>query len=194
MWHEVNFRRIRFGCNTPMDTFDINFKWFPYIHGGVYRKWYPPFDSVVNFMNDAQEMKDTVMQKYPYLKNPDFVVKKTEIYFLPGIIWNDLAETFNAKLMAPGYIYSDVTPSYIPKRNWYSMLAYFNSKPFALLAQVVSQGMHYSTGHIPVIPCIEGDEAIEESVKPLVEICINISEYDESSFETSWDFKKHPLI
>lgn len=88
------------------------------------------------------------MKKYPYLSSPDFVVKKTEIYFKPGIVWNDLADVFNAKNMAPGYIYSDVTPSYIPQEHWNSVLAYFNSNVFAVIAKVVSQGMHYSTGSI----------------------------------------------
>lgn len=194
LWHEVEFNRIKFGCKTPEDTFDDAYKWYPYIHGGVYRKWYPPFDSVVNFANDAQEMKATVMKKYPYLKNPDFVVKKTSIYFVPGIIWNDLADVFNAKMMDCGYIYSDVTPSYIPYKHIFSVLAYFNSKVFATVAAVVSQGMHYSTGHIPNIPFIPLSDEYDNRMQGIVKENIGIVRKDEISFETSWDFARHPLI
>ena len=194
LWHEIDFNRVKFGCSGPEDTFDDKFKWYPYIHGGVFQKWYPPFDSVVNFEDDAKEIKDTVMKKYPYLSSPDFVVKKTEIYFKPGIVWNDLADVFNAKNMAPGYIYSDVTPSYIPQEHWNSVLAYFNSNVFAVIAKVVSQGMHYSTGHIPKIPYIQVTDTIDTYISPIVQECIDIVETDETSFESSWDFTRNPLV
>ena len=194
LWHEIDFNRVKFGCSGPEDTFDDKFKWYPYIHGGVFQKWYPPFDSVVNFADDAKEIKDTVMKKYPYLSSPDFVVKKTEIYFKPGIVWNDLADVFNAKNMAPGYIYSDVTPSYIPQEHWNSVLAYFNSNVFAVIAKVVSQGMHYSTGHIPKIPYIQVTDTIDTYISPIVQECIDLVETDETSFESSWDFKRNPLV
>ena len=194
LWHEIDFNRVKFGCSGSEDTFDDKFKWYPYIHGGVFQKWYPPFDSVVNFEEDAREIKDTVMKKYPYLSSPDFVVKKTEIYFKPGIIWNDLADVFNAKNMAPGYIYSDVTPSYIPHKQWNSVLAYFNSNVFAVIAKVVSQGMHYSTGHIPKIPYIQVSDTIDAYISPIVQECIDLVETDETSYETSWDFKRNLLV
>ena len=194
LWHEVSFSRIKFGCNSPADTYDRDHKWYPYIHGGVYRKWYPPFDSVVNFEDDAKEMKETVMKKYPYLKNPDFVVKKTNIYFLPGIIWNDLADVFNAKYMDTGYIYSDVTPSYIPRKYLFSVLAYFNSNVFATIAAVISQGMHYSTGHIPNIPYLPITEELSQIIEPIVKENIDLVCHDEQSYETSWDFQQHPLV
>jgi len=194
LWHEVSIARVKFGCSSPLDTFDSKFKWYPYIHGGVYRKWYPPFDSVVNFENDAKEMKETVMRKYPYLKNPDFVVKKTSIYFLPGIIWNDLADVFNAKYMASGFIYSDVTPAYIPRRYIYSVLAYFNSTVFATIAAVISQGMHYSTGHIPNIPYLPVSENQDQQIEPIVKQNYELVRQDEVAFETSWDFQSHPFI
>lgn len=194
LWHEIDFNRVKFGCSEPEDTFDDKFKWYPYIHGGVFQKWYPPFDSVVNFEDDAKEIKDTVMKKYPYLSSPDFVVKKTEIYFKPGIVWNDLADVFNAKNMAHGYIYSDVTPSYIPQEHWNSVLAYFNSNVFAVIAKVVSQGMHYSTGHIPKIPYIKVTDTIDTYISPIVQECIDLVETDETSFESSWDFTRNPLM
>jgi hypothetical protein len=193
LWHEVNFGKVKFGCKAPSDTFDEQHKWYPYIHGGVFRKWYPPFDSVVNFENDAKEMKETVMRKYPYLKNPDFVVKKTDIYFVPGILWNDLADVFNAKFMEAGFIYSDVTPSYIPNNQLESVLAYFNSKPFSAISSVISQGMHFSTGHIPNIPYIPVCDEKAELISPIVRQNIEIVKSDETTFESSWDFKKHPF-
>ena len=194
LWHEVSFPRVKFGCHSPADTFDSKYKWYPYIHGGVYRKWYPPFDSVVNFEDDAKEMKATVMKKYPYLKNPDFVVKKTDIYFVPGILWNDLADVFNAKYMDAGYIYSDVTPSYMPNRHMLSVLAYFNSCVFATIAAVISQGMHYSTGHIPLIPYVPITDQQNDRMEPIVKENIDLVRVDETISETSWDFQRHPLV
>ena len=194
LWHEIIWNRIKFGCKSPVDTFDSRFKWYPYIHGGVYRKWWPSFDSVVNFADDAKEIKEVVMKKYPYLKTPDFVVKKTSIYFVPGILWNDLADVFNAKWMEAGYIYSDVTPSYIPYKHQNSVLAYFNSNVFATIAKVISQGLHYSTGHIPNIPYIPISDEMDILISSLAKECVNVVRIDDNISEASWDFKKHPLI
>ena len=194
LWQEVGFNSIHFGCLSPEDTYTKKYEWYPYIHGGIYRKWNAPVDSVVLFRDDAKEIKQTVMEKYPYLSSPDFVVKKTDIYFKNGILWNDLARVFNAKYIDAGYIYSDVTPIFRPYNNLETFLAYFNSIVFSVIAQTISQGLHYSTGHIPIIPYIEIDDDLNPHISEIVHINIKLCEADWDSFETSWDFQRHPLV
>ena len=58
---------------------------------------------------------------------------------------------------------------------------------------VICQGLHYSTGHIPKIPVVIS-ESEKKCVDGLVEHNIEICKDDWDSFEISWDFMKHPLI
>ncbi len=134
------------------------------------------------------------MKKYPYLSSPDFVVKKTDIYFKSGIIWNDVANIFNAKYLKCGFVFSDVTPMYCPYATPFSVLGYFNSSVFALLASVICQGLHYSTGHIPIIPSKIIDQNQDHRIEPLVKQNVSLVDSDYKSFETSWDFTIHPLL
>ncbi len=52
-------------------------------------------------------------------------------------------------------------------------------------------GLHYSTGAVASIPVL-----FEPSPKidAIASESIELSKADYDSFETSWDFKKHPLI
>ena len=56
---------------------------------------------------------------------------------------------------------------------------------------MLSPTLNYNAGDMGNIPVIYSD-AIAES--GLVDRCIEISKNDWDSYETSWDFKKHPLV
>ena len=57
----------------------------------------------------------------------------------------------------------------------------------------ISPTLNYEAGQISILPIIE-KKSIAEKINNLVEDNINLSRKDWDSFETSWDFKKHPLI
>ncbi len=63
----------------------------------------------------------------------------------------------------------------------------------ARVLQVINPTINYQVGDVakvPVVLCEEKKAIIEE----IVERTISFSKTDWDSFETSWDFKKHPLI
>ena len=74
------------------------------------------------------------------------------------------------------------------------MLAFFNSNVFQLFADIICQGLHYSTGHIPRIPYIEPDEQITIQINELSCENYKLSKSEWNDDEISWDFKKHPLL
>ena len=192
MWQEVSFGKINFNCLNRHDAQLSNSKWFPLIKGGDYRKWYGNQVLIVDCKNDGEEIKKLVLQKYPYLDSPDFVVKNQDYYFQAGITWNDVSTGFFcARLVSNGFIFADAGPMYFSQVSSEALLGYFNSNTFQLLANAVCQGLHYSTGDIPLIPFIEFDSSKTINIVSLLK---KISKRDWDSFETSWDFKRHPLV
>ena len=192
MWQEVSFGKINFKCLNRNDAQLSNSKWFPLIKGGDYRKWYGNQVLIVDFKNDGEEIKKLVLQKYPYLDSPDFVVKNQDYYFQAGITWNDVSTGFFcARLVSNGFIFADAGPMYFSQVSSEALLGYFNSNTFQLLANAVCQGLHYSTGDIPLIPFIEFDSSKTINIVSLLK---KISKRDWDSFETSWDFFRHPLL
>ena len=193
-WYEVSFFRIGFNCVDCQDTNNDFYRWYPYNKAGNFRKWSAINEYVVNYQNNGSEIKQTVMKKYPYLKGPGFVVKNTELYFHHGITWNDVATgSFCCRFVPDGFIFADAGPMYFSD-NDYVMMAYFNSKVFQVFADIICQGLHYSTGHIPQIPYKKANTDIEEIIESLSEECLNISKREWDSYETSWEFIRHPLI
>lgn len=195
LWQEVEFKEIGFGVKDCCETIDRENKWYPYFKGGNYQKWYPRKDLVVNYYNDGMEIKSSVMQKYPYLKTPGFVVKNTDWYFKQGITWNDVGgDRFSARYTPAGYIFADASPSFFAaNQNIWEYLGYFNSCVFQHFANVVCQGLHYSTGQIPKIPYIKLNQIDSTRISNLSKCCYQIVENTFISNETDWDFMRHPL-
>ena len=192
LWYEIDWMKIDFDCKSCSEIINRGTKWFPYNKAGNYRKWSSINEYVVNYERDGEEIKETVMMKYPYLNNPGFVVKNTDTYFHHGITWNDVATgAFCCRYVPDGFIYDASGPMFFSE-NDFIMLGYFNSIVFQAFANVICQGLHYSTGHIPAIPYKAHDN--EEIVSSLSKDNIAISKQDWDSFETSWDFQCHPMI
>jgi hypothetical protein len=194
-WFEVPFESISFDSRNCADSVSSNKKWFPYNKAGFFRKWSSINEYVVNYAKDGKEIKTTVMEKYPYLAGPGFVVKNTEWYFKHGITWNDVGTgIFCARYVPNGFVFADAGPMYFSEDDGTS-LSYFNSKVFQVFADIICQGMHYSTGHIPEIPYIPLDDLEKKSsIKCAVEENIRLSTEDWDAFETSWNFHRHPLL
>ena len=193
-WHEVVFGDINFICKNTLEAKDSGNKWFPYNKAGSFRRWSSIDLYVVNYGNDGKEIKETVMKKYPYLRNPDFVVKNTDFYFRKGISWNDVStELFCCRFVDNGYIFADASPMLFSNDD-YLLLGYANSCVFQLFADVICQGLHYSTGQIPQIPFIMPDKKTGEEIQALVIDSYETSKKEWDSYETSWCFKRHPLV
>ncbi len=196
MWSEVCWDNIGFGLKCCEDTLQRKERWYPYIKGGSFRRWYPNKEYIVNYQNNGIEIKNAVMAKYSYLNNPDFVVKNTSTYFRAGITWSDVATgKFSARWVEEGYIYADAGPMFFVKSDYKLKLCYMNSVVFQLFGDLICQGIHYSTGQIPQIPYQEDyDIEIKKYIENISDNSIKISELDWNMFETSWDFTRHPLV
>lgn len=193
-WPEINFDKIGFGILGCEKTVESPSKWFPYIKGGTFRRWYPNKEYVVNYQNNGFEIKAAVMKKYPYLNNPDFVVKNTSAYFHAGITWSDVATgKFSARWVNDGYIFADAGPMLFVQVDPYVKMGYMNTPVFQMFCDLICQGLHYSTGQIPQIPYLQNIED-KNFITASVDENIQLSKEDWDSFETSWEFKKHPLL
>jgi hypothetical protein len=195
-WYEVKLSKINFECKSLKETFSKTEKWFPYIKGGSFRRWYPNIKYIVNYLNNGAEIKKSVMSKYTYLKSPDFVVKNTNTYFRQGITWSDVATNdFSARFVPDGYIYADAGPMYFlnNKNKSLLVLGYMNSKVFQRFAALICQGLHYSTGQIPQIPIIDLDDFPQE-ISEISKENIYLTKQYWDSRETSLGFKRSPLI
>lgn len=193
LWFEVDCRKIGFGYKNAEDAEASHKKWFPYNKGGAYRKWYGNNDYVINYENDGEEVKDYAASLY---KSASRTIKSMSEYFKPCISWSKVTTVDSAFRYYPqGYIF-DVAGCCIFYKDSRKMLYHFgflNSVVCKEILKILSPTMNYEAGHIASMPILYSEE-YQEQIIECVKENILIEREDWNSFETSWDFLKHPLV
>ncbi|MBV7434871.1 BREX-1 system adenine-specific DNA-methyltransferase PglX [Cardiobacteriaceae bacterium TAE3-ERU3] len=192
-WFEVPIRKIGFGMETCEMALESKMKWFPMDKGGGFRKWYGNNTSIVNWECNGEDIKNTIVLKYPYLNgNPEFVAKNTFYYFKPGVTWGKITSSnFSCRYTDSGFIFSDAG-SKVPTDNRIDTLKvtqYLNSKVCSFFLSLLSQTLNFEQGTISKLP-------FKEEIKNLniIEALIKLSSKDWDAYEASWDFTALPLL
>lgn len=193
LWFELNINNIGFNYNKEKAE-ESNIKWFPLNKGGEFRKWYGNNDYVVNYQFDGKEIKQSVLNKYKYLKTPDFVVKNQNYYFKENGTWSAISNKLSVRYSPKGFIISNAGMAIYSENDLKYIIAFLNSNSVQKsLLGVINQTLNFNAGDIEKIPFILNDNIKNEVIK-LTDECIRIAKEDWDSFETSWDFKTHPFI
>lgn len=188
-WQEVCFDNIKFNTTLSEDLMSIEQRWFPHPKGGSYRKWYGNLEYVVNFKKNGEDLRNFTGTSI--IKNPQF-------YFRKGVCWSHTtSKCFSGRFMPEGCIFNVESPTFYPsnERIFEYVLGFSNTKILDKLFSVISQTMHYMAGDmakIPVINCTNVET--QNTIKVITTDCVDIAKTDWDSYETSWDFKRHPLV
>ena len=196
-WYEVLYKRITFTINSISEAEDCEgLKWVPYNKGGERRQWYGNYDYVVDWSNNGQEIKDNVLRKYPYLKTPDFVVKNTSFYFREAITWGLITSGgFSIRYRTAGGIHdvSGMSAFTDDHETLLYLLALMSTHLADHVFKMVNPTINLQIGDFNVFPVLE-DEGAKPKVNQIAEKSIELAKHDWDSFETSWDFRCHPMV
>lgn len=194
-WWEVAPSNTSRDCSGRPVAKQSGSRWFPIIRGGSYRKWWGDYDEVVNWFDDGREMKEAILSKYTYLSTPDFVIKNQNDYFKPAVSWSKISSSLASFRFAPRGMLFEVAGACLfaePNELRY-IQAFCNCSIAEIDLAFMSPTLNFEVGQIGQLPIIQ-DEAAEPTVCSLVEESRSISKADYDSFETSWDFKRNPLV
>lgn len=177
LWSEVDLEKI-----SIINTND--YKWVPYNKGGGMRKWYGNGEYIVNWGNNGEEIKG---YKGSVVRNPSY-------YFKECCSWSKVTiGGFSLRYIPKGFLFDVAGCSLFTTNNedikYY--LGLLNSVVNKKILSILSPTVNYEVGHIASIPIIKHNHS---NIDTLVNENIYISEKDWDSFETSWNFKKHPII
>ncbi len=188
LWYEVDINRVKLNSNSVNDSKLSGKKWFPYCKGGSYRKWFGNRDYTINWENDGKEL-NTFSKA---------VIRNPEDYFDEGISYSDVSTgDFGVRYYGYGFVFDSCGPMFFPRTiiNKNFLLGLLNSKCANELYKFLCPTMHYTQSSVAKLPVIlSTDNSQFSTINSLVEQNISLSKSDWDSFETSWDFAKHPLI
>jgi type II restriction/modification system DNA methylase subunit YeeA len=177
-WYEINSNEF-----YPINKNRKTAKWVSHHKGGEYRRWYGNKYNVIFWENDGNEIKNR--------KNSG--IQGENMYFKSFLSWTKTSSSKFGIRYYEDQLFDSASPALKPKDNMLYTLGFLSSNVGYFFTRFINPTLSLQVGDIGVIPIIENKERIKET-NILVQQNISISKLDWDMHETSWDFKRSPLL
>lgn len=197
LWHEISRQKFCYSALSARTAQESCARWFPYNKGGEFRKWYGNTENVVNWENNGFEIKENTRRVYPHLgDNLSWKITSEDKYFTKGIAWSRISSTyFGVRLCDSNLIFDTNAPMFFPNcEDWLEYIAGFMcSKIASKILQILNPTLTFQVVDVGNLPIVLNKQH-RAQVKQIVIDCVHLSKVDWDSYETSWDFQRHPLV
>lgn len=184
-WFEVEKNNTAFSGSRKK-------KWYLLNKGGSYRKWYGNREFVVNWENDGAEINDFRDEKGKLRSRPQGLAYN----FRPSVSWSQITSgELSVRYFDENFMFNVAGTSAFPddEEALLFLLGLLNSKPVRELSRVLNPTLNMNPGDIARLP-MPGKTGQSREINALVRENIALCRQDWDSFETSWDFRRHPLL
>lgn len=160
-------------------------KWRTYSKGGEFRRWYGNLIHVVDWSYPARQF---------YCDNKTSTLLPEKYWYQGGITYTMLTSGKACfRYIQNGCIWDKSGPVICRLGNHLkTWLAFLNSYVAQQCLDVLNPTMNLQVKDVKSLPLLYECDEVEDSA--LVDECVDISKSDWDSFETSWDFKRNPLV
>lgn len=190
LWYEVAFGNIGWNAKAANDTINCNFKWYKQMKGGDFRRWYGNREYVIDWENNGDRIQHFADEKTGRIRSHNY---NLDYNFHEMLTWTNISTgKFSLRYVEEGFVF-DTTSSamFLSHRNVFYVLALMNSCVAQNYLSVLCPTLKYQPGNVVKVPYIEKSKG---DVEELSKKCVALSKDDWDSFETSWDFTRHPFI
>lgn len=180
-WHEVSYRKISLAGGE---------KWFPCNKGGEFRKWYGNNDYVLNWENDGFELKNYKDPNGRLRSRP----QNLQYQFRRGLTYTNISSgRFGVRYSPKGFAFDAAGSMIFPysESDLWGLQALLSSSVVPAFSSIFSPGMTFEVGSVSMIPC---GGVRNDRVEAVAKRNIALSKFDWDSAETSWDFRRHPMV
>lgn len=192
LWFEISRENMFTDCNSNAECKALPYKWYPHNKGGAFNKWYGNNEYVINWKDDGYEIRNFKNEKGKLLSRP----QNTIYNFKQAITWSKITSgSFSARFCSGGFLFDDAAAicHSNDKNELMYILALLNTTIVQYVVKILNPTINLQISDVGNIPIIRDNEQSEKIIS-LSREAIEISKDDWDSFETSWDFKKHPLV
>ncbi|OUO19304.1 BREX-1 system adenine-specific DNA-methyltransferase PglX [Collinsella sp. An307] len=178
LWYEVSSKEIK------------RSSWALYTKGGAFRRWYGNIEHVVNWRNDAQDLRSF----------PGSGLGPSKYYGSYTFTWSKITSSISSFRFNDGSVYfDDASPALVirtedkPESRYY-ILGLLNSSVARHILSIIAPTLNCQVGDVSAIPVFYPEGALTSSTAQIVSSNIALSHVDWDSQETSWGFKRNPLV
>ena len=194
LWFEVFFSKIGQGFDHDAAALS-EYKWFPYNKGIGFRKWFGNNDYIVNYYHDGEELKYWLVHNPndPKTKHWSRNMRNYDAYFEEGITFTAIGNAFSARMNGKGYLFDTKGPM-IFGRELPVVCGFVNSIVFDFYNRMLCKQITKNFDSVNLVPFATMDESTHNQIECLVNSNLGLSKTDWDSFETSWNFQRHPML
>lgn len=191
-FHEVSIEGLNWSCSSELQALESGKKWFPYVKGGGYRKWYGNFEYVVDWLNDGEGIKGNIDNSTGRVRSHNY---NGSYSFKEGFTWTVVSSSSTgARIVPSGFMFDASGPlAFSDKKTRLFAVALINSVVGESLLRAISPTLGFKHGHILMLP-MAVDHPLIDAVIDLVEELRDVAQADWDDFEESWGFKRLPLL
>lgn len=183
LWFEIDNSKMGINYPSIQKFLYDNKRWLPYNKGGGTRKWYGYNESLVDWKDDAAEMRAIRTS----------VVTNEQYYMKPGLTWSTIASgAFGVRYFDEGFIFDNGGCCIFDlndKRDYIAGL--LNSSVLKKIMTTYTESLNYQSGEVSQMPILIRSA---DTISSLSRNCFAISKADWDTHETSWDFKTNELL
>ncbi|MHC1730358.1 MAG: BREX-1 system adenine-specific DNA-methyltransferase PglX [Syntrophobacteraceae bacterium] len=191
LWHEVQISNIAFNMKDNTAAIESKKRWFTYVKGGSFRKWYGNYEYLVNWHNDGEDLKLFVDPETGRIRSHNY---NGSYAFRSGFTWSGISSSNFAVRHVPigfmfdakgpmGYVFQAVDQKYCE--------AFLNSNVTNHFLKMLAPTLDFKLGHILNLPFKDKlpSATVDNATNAYLLSC-----EDWNSYETSWDFANYPLL
>lgn len=184
-WWEVAQKKFNSKAADSVGAAKSNARWFPCTKGGSFRKWYGNIEYAIDWENDGERLRSF----------PGCDKAGISFFFREGVSWSTITSAAPSFRMLPSGCVSEHCGSAFfsdSRKELLVCMALQNSSVGDQFHSILSSGLSVreaSVGNVPVVCRINSCNADAVASKS-----IQLSKIDWDSQETSWDFKRNPLV
>lgn len=185
-WWEVGKGQIAFDCKSREESGSRPEKWYPYMKGGLYRRWYGNQEYIINYGQNGFELKAWAD---PLYNNSGWsrIIKSTEYYFRCGVTWSrTTSKAVSIRILPTGFIFDTEAACAFPhSEGANTLLGKLNTSVPTFLLHLINPTVHYQVGDMARLPI---PNSYNHQLSTLVEQAIGLTETDSSEDEITYDF------
>lgn len=191
LWYEVNNKEINYKCSDCCETESASEKWYPYAKGGAFRRWNGNQEYVVNWQYNGFEVKNFVDERGKQRSRP----QNTAYYFKKCMTYSAITSYKLSLRYLNHCIFGGGGDSIHAKNDKFFdyILAFANTELQTKILRIISPTMNFEVDHLKKLPIIINESKMDH-ISHLVNESVSNSKTDWDSYETSWDFKRNPLL
>lgn len=184
LWFECAAESVKWDAASAEDSRRSPARWYPHNKGGAYRKWYGNAEYVVDYRENGRDLRE----------GEGSTVISDELAFHEAITYSRVGSGgISFRVQPEGFLFDSAAVSMFPEAELREyLLGLLNGKIVRRLISAIAPTLNTQPGDIAKLPVLRDDARIGE-VRRLVRDCVGLAREDWNAFETSWEFKSHPL-